>query len=216
VKIGIVGAGNIGATLARRLTALGHDVSVANSRGPETLQELVAETGARAASITDVARDAELVIVAIPEKAVSGLPKGILDRTAPGAPVVDTGNYYPDRYGRIEAIERGMTESRWVSDQLGRPVVKAFNVMRAQHLLELGKPAGSPGRIALPVAGDDQNTKRVVRDLIDELGFDSVDGGTIDESWRQQPGSPVYAADLDARDAADALRKATPIRPDRA
>ena len=114
------------------------------------------------------------------------------------APIVDTGNYYPARDGRIDPIESGVAESRWVSEQLGRPVVKAFNNIRAQHLLELGKPAGSPGRIALPVAGDDPKPKRTVMELVDALGFDPIDAGTIDESWRQQPGTPVYAADLDA------------------
>ena len=214
MKVGIIGAGNIGATLTRRLTALGHQVAVANSRGPATLSELSAETGAVAVDAGEVAEGADLVIVTVPQKAVPLLPEGILDGAAAGAPVVDTGNYYPARDGRIEAIESGMTESRWVSEQLGRPVVKAFNTIQAQHLLELGKPAGSPGRIALPVAGDDPDSKRVVMGLVDELGFDPVDAGTIDESWRQQPGKPVYAADLDAIGVTRALAEASPERPD--
>ena len=107
-----------------------------------------------------------------------------------------------------------MTESRWVSDQLGHPVVKAFNGIRAQHLLELGKPAGSPGRIALPVAGDDPYTKRIVMRLIDELGFDPVDAGPIDGSWRQQPGTPVYAADLDTAGVTKDVAEASPERPE--
>jgi predicted dinucleotide-binding enzyme len=214
VKIGIIGAGNIGATLTRRLTALGHQVAVANSRGPETLAELADETGATAVSVDEVANGANLVIVTIPQKAIPLLPEGILDGAAPAAPIVDTGNYYPARDGRIDPIESGVAESRWVSDQLGRPVVKVFNNIRAQHLLELGKPAGSPGRIGLPVAGDDPDVKRTVMDLVNGLGFDPIDAGTIDESWRQQPGTPVYAADLDAAGVTRALAEAAPERPE--
>ena len=212
VKIGIIGAGNIGATLTRRLSALGHRVAVANSRGPETLADLVRETGATAVSVEEAAQGADLVIVTIPQRAIPLLPKRTLDRAAAGAPVVDTGNYYPARDGRIDTIESGMAESRWVSEQLAHPVVKAFNTIRAQHLLELGKPAGSPDRIALPVAGDDADGKRIVMRLVDELGFDPVDAGTIDESWRQQPGTPVYAADLDAAGVRKALAAARPER----
>jgi len=214
VKIAIIGAGNIGGALTRRLTALGHQVAVANSRGPETLTDLADETGATAVSVDEVAEGADLVIVTIPQKAIPLLPEGILGGAATAAPIVDTGNYYPTRDGRIDPIESGVAESRWVSEQLGHPVVKAFNNIRAQHLLELGKPAGAPGRIALPVAGDDPNTKRTVMELVDALGFDPIDAGTIDESWRQQPGTPVYAADLDAAGATRALAEASPERPE--
>ncbi len=214
MKIGIIGAGNIGGNLTRRLTALGHDVSVANSRGPETLADLAAETGATAVRNTDAAKGAEIVIVTVPEKAVPDLPAGLLEGMAPGAVVVDTGNYYPrQRDGRIDEIETGMTESRWVEKQLGHPVVKAFNGIYAAHLLTHGKPAGTPGRIALPVAGDDEAAKQVVIDLLDQLGFDGVDAGGLDDSWRQQPGRPVYGADLDAEGVRRALAQATPQRP---
>jgi predicted dinucleotide-binding enzyme len=212
MRIGIIGAGNIGGNLTRRLAALGHEVVVANSRGPQTLEDLAEETGATVALAAVAAGGAELVIVTIPERAIPLLPAGILDSAEPGAPIVDTGNYYPQRDGRIAEIEDGMTESRWVSNQLGRPVVKAFNGIRAQHLLEGGRPPGAPGRIALPVAGDDPEAKAIVMRLVDELGFDPVDGGDIDQSWRQQPGTPVYAADLDAAGVRDALRQASPDR----
>ena len=214
MKIGIVGAGNIGGNLTRRLTALGHEVRVANSRGPQTLTELAAETGATAVDVREAADGAEIVIVTIPEKNVPNLPAGFLDGAAPGAVVVDTGNYYPQqRDGRIDAIEAGTTESRWVQTQLGHPVVKAFNGIYAAHLLTHGKPAGTPGRIALPVAGDDEAAKQVVIDLLDQLGFDGVDAGGLDDSWRQQPGRPVYGADLDAEGVRRALAQATPQRP---
>ncbi|MHB1225281.1 MAG: NADPH-dependent F420 reductase, partial [Gemmatimonadaceae bacterium] len=207
-------AGQIGGTLTRRLTALGHDVSVANSRGPETLADLAASTGARAVTVSEAARGKDVVIVTIPENHVTQLPRDLFDGVDAGTVVVDTGNYYPQqRDGAIDAIEAGATESGWVAEQLGRPVVKAFNNIYASHLLERGRPAGSPGRIALPVAGDDDAAKAVVMDLMDQLGFDPVDAGGLDRSWRQQPGSPVYTADLDADGVRRALAAASPERP---
>jgi predicted dinucleotide-binding enzyme len=201
MKIGIIGSGHIGGTLTRRLTALGHDVTVANSRGPESLEALAQETGATAGTREDAIKDADLVVIAIPMKAVPGLPD------LRGKVVVDADNYYPSRDGRIDAIEGGMTSARWTAEQTGATVVKAFNTIMAQHLLENGVPKGRPGRIAIPVAADDADAKRTVMELVDALGFDAVDGGGLDDSWRQQPGTPVYVADLDA-DAARAGLKA--------
>ena len=149
--------------------------------------------------------------MSIPEKAIRDLPRDLFagdDHVV----VVDTGNYYPQRDGYIAAIEDGTPESQWVSQQLGRPVVKAFNTIYSKHLLERGKGADQSGRIALPVAGDDVNAKRVVLKLIDQLGFDGVDTGSLTESWRQQPGTPVYGTDL-GRDAAErALSSASRTR----
>jgi hypothetical protein len=214
MRISIIGAGHIGGTLVRRLTALGHDVSVANSRGPETLASLAAETGATAVTIADAPRRGDVIIVTIPERSIAELPAGLFDGLPEHVVIVDTGNYYPQqRDGRIEAIESGTTESRWVAQQLGHPVVKAFNNIYAQHLLQRGEPAGTPGRIALPVAGDDPAAKAVVMRLIDELGFDAVDAGGLDDSWRQQPGTPVYGADADADGVRRALAEARPARP---
>jgi len=213
MKIGIIGAGHIGGTLTRRLTALGHEVSIANSRGPQTLADLARETGAKPVTVEQAAHAGEVVIVTIPEKNIVRLPAGLFDGVPADVVVVDTGNYYPQqRDGRIDAIENGITESRWVSQQLGRPVVKAFNNIYANHLLERGKPKGAPGRIALPVAGDDTRGKDVVIGLIEELGFDGVDAGGLDESWRQQPGTPVYTTDLDAEGVRRALANAKPER----
>src|SRR5262249_30080458 len=150
-----------------RLSALGHEVFVANSRGPETLAGLAAETGATAVSVAEAARVGELVVVTIPEASVRNLPKELFAGVPQEVVVVDTGNYYPrQRDGRIDEIEAGMPESRWVERQLGRPVVKAFNNIYARHLLELGRPAGTPGRIALPVAGDGPTAKAVVLRLV--------------------------------------------------
>jgi 8-hydroxy-5-deazaflavin:NADPH oxidoreductase len=210
MKIGIIGAGRIGGTLTRRLTALGHEVSVANSRGPETLADLAAETGAKPVSVQDAARFGEVVVVTIPQKNIPDLPRDLFLGVPESVVVVDTGNYYPrQRDGRIDGIEAGLTESRWVAQQLNRPVIKAFNNIYAEHLLKLGKPKGAPGRIALPAAGDDERAKAIVLQLIDELGFDGVDSGRLDESWRQQPGTPVYAKDFDAAGVRRALSEAS-------
>jgi 8-hydroxy-5-deazaflavin:NADPH oxidoreductase len=213
MKIGIIGAGQIGGTLARRLTMLGHEVSIANSRGPETLADLARETGAKPVTVEEAARAGEVVIVTIPMKNIPRLPAGLFDGVPAEVVVVDTGNYYPQqRDGRIDEIEEGLTESRWVSERLGRPVVKAFNNIYARHLLERGKPKGAAGRIALPVAGDDRRAKEVIIRLLDQIGFDGVDAGSLDESWRQQPGTPVYGTDLDATGVRTALAQATPER----
>ncbi|MEV4921154.1 NAD(P)-binding domain-containing protein [Streptomyces tirandamycinicus] len=215
MKIGIIGAGNIGGNLTRRLTALGHDVSVANSRGPHTLTALAEETGATPADAKDAARDAELVVVTVPLKRVPDLPTGLFEGAADGVVVIDTGNYYPrERDGRIAEIEDGgLTESRWTERHVGHAVIKAFNGTYAQDILERPRPAGDPERMALPVAGDDERSKRVVRALIDELGFDTVDAGGIDDSWRQQPGTPVYGLRAGAEAVGKALAEASPERP---
>lgn len=209
MNIGIIGAGNIGGNLTRRFSELGHNVYVANSRGPESLADLAAETGATPVSVSEAAQRGDVVIVTIPEKNIPDLPRDLFAGVSDKVVVVDTGNYYPQqRDGRIAGIEEGMTESRWVSQQLGRPVVKAFNNIYAAHLLSAGKPAGTPGRIALPVAGDDDRAKGVVIQLLDELGFDGVDAGGLDESWRQQPDTPVYGTDFDAAGVRRALANA--------
>ena len=213
MKIGIIGTGEIGSTLTRHFTRLGHDVVIANSRGPETLAELARETGARAVQASEVPRGRDLVVVTIPEDKVPELPRGLFRNIRPNPIVVDTGNYYPrERDGKIEGIENGLPESRWVEQQLGHPVIKAFNNMNFEHLAHRGKPPGTPGRIALPVSGDDPKAKQVVMELVNHMGFDAVDAGGLDESWRQQPGTPVYDGDFDAEGVRRALAQARPER----
>jgi predicted dinucleotide-binding enzyme len=209
MKIGIIGTGNIGGALTRRLRKLGHDVKIANSRGPESLAGLAKETGATPVTVEDAVRDRDLIIVTIPEKNIPDLPRGLFKDVPKETIVVDTGNYYPkQRDGTLAEIEAGLPESQWVAQQLGRPVVKVFNNIYAKHLYDLGRPKGAPDRIALPVAGDDPKTKAVVMRLVDDLGFDPVDAGTLEESWRQQPGTPVYAKDFDAAGVHRALKEA--------
>jgi hypothetical protein len=166
------------------------------------LAALAAETGATAATADQAARARDVVIIAVPEKAVPQLPRDIL--AASSAIVVDTGNYYPSRDGRLAEIEDGLAESAWVARVLGVPVVKAFNNIVAPSLATRGVPAGTPGRVCLSVAGDDPRAKEAVLGLIDALGFDGIDAGSLADSWRQQPGSPAYCRDLDA----DGLRAA--------
>ncbi|KAB8122392.1 NADP oxidoreductase [Komagataeibacter medellinensis] len=213
MKIGIIGAGQIGGTLACKLVALGHSVSIANSRGPQTLAALATQSGAHAATVADAVKGADLIVVTIPEKNIPALGHAPFAHVSPEVVVVDTCNYYPrQRDGRIAAIEDGMPESVWMAQHIGRPVIKAFNNIYARHLLENGRPAGTPGRIALPVAGDDARAKKVVMEMVDALGFDPVDAGPLAGSWRQQPGTPVYCADLDADGVRHALAQARPER----
>ena len=199
MRIGVIGAGSMGAILARHFAKLGHHVSIANSRGPETLTALAAEIGATPVSVVEAVKAGEIVVIAIPTKAVADLPRGLFANVAGSVVVIDIGNYHPElRDGRIDAIDRGVPDSQWVAQQIGRPVIKAFNNIFANSLLEKGVPMGTKGRIALSVAGDSLDAKAAVLRLVDELGFDPVDGGDLDNSWRQQPGTPAYCRDLEA------------------
>jgi predicted dinucleotide-binding enzyme len=207
MDIGIIGSGHIGGTLARLFTAAGHDVVIANSRGPDTLAGLVDEVGGglRAATVDEAARFGEVVVVAIPVKAVEDLPP---DPFA-GKIVVDANNYYPGRDGQYESLDTDATTStEMLAAHLpGARVVKAFNTMN-YRLLDSGGRTDAPAdeRLAIFLAGDDAEAKAVVAGLIEELGFARVDtGGLADGGRRQQPGTPVYGADLTAAQARDAL-----------
>jgi predicted dinucleotide-binding enzyme len=205
MRIGIIGAGSMGGILARHLARLGHHVSMANSRGPESLTALAAGIGATPVSVVDAAKAGEIVILAIPTKAVADLPRGLFAKVPGRVVVIDIGNYHPElRDGRIDAIDRGMPDSQWVAQQIGYPVIKAFNNIFAKSLLEKGVPRGTRGRIALSVAGDSLDARAVVLRLVDDLGFDPVDNGDLANSFRQQTGTPAYCKDLDAA----ALRRA--------
>src|SRR5579875_1003490 len=215
MNIGIIGAGNIGSALAYRLVELGHEVVISNSRGPETLGDVVADTGATAVSVWDAAHGRDVVVITIPQCRVPDLPDDLFDGVPDDVVVVDTNNYYPrTRDGRISAIEDGMTETRWVAEQVGRPgIVKAFNNIHAARIRDRGRPAGAPDRLALPYSGDDEHAKRTVAALIDALGFDPVDAGSLDDSWRQQPATPSYGAELTENVLRAALAAAARSRP---
>ncbi|MDF7815620.1 NADPH-dependent F420 reductase [Hymenobacter sp. YC55] len=203
MNIGIIGAGNIGSALASRFTSLGHTVSIANSRGPETLKDVAEKTGATPVTAQEAARSGEVVVVTIPLKSIPDLPKDLFEGVSDEVVVIDTSNYYPLlRDGQMPEFddESNLTESEWVQQHLGRPVIKVFNNIGSGDLESAGKPAGAPDRIGLPVAGDDATSKQKVMQLVDELGFEPVDAGSLHESWRQQPGTPVYGTNLSASD----------------
>jgi predicted dinucleotide-binding enzyme len=202
MEIGIIGSGNIGSVLAGYLTALGHQVKIANSRGPESLGDLAEKTGAIPVKVAEAAGAKDLVIISIPVKAIVDLPIDIL--SASQAVIVDTGNFYPSRDGQKITIENGLTDSEWVAKVIGHPVIKAFNNIYAASLASKALPAGTENRIALSVAGNDDAEKQAVMKLIDEIGFDAIDGGSLSASWKQQPGTPSYCNDLDK----DALKSA--------
>ncbi len=209
MKIGVIGIGEMGGTLARRWSEKGHQVRVANSRGAEAVRRLADEIGADAADIYGAVEGADVVLLSIPFPAAAKLPHDLFDRAADGVAIIDTGNYYPEvRDLRLAEIDAGMPESVWISQQLGRPVLKAFNSILFHSLSELGKPEGSPDRLAVPVAGDDVRTKRIVMELVNEIGFDPVDGGSLEESWRQQPSTPAYCCDYGAAKTREGIKAA--------
>lgn len=195
MKIGILGTGHIGKTLVRTLSAAGHDVKVANSRGPDTIEPDVLSSGARAVTAAEAVVDVDVVILSIPLNRLPGVAPLIASVPAETV-VIDTSNYYPARDGRIEAIEAGQVESLWVSEQLGRPIVKAWNAIGSDSFARKGKPAHSPDRIVIPVAADSDTDRKVGMTLVEDTGFDAFDAGTLADSWRQQPGAPCYCTDL--------------------
>lgn len=192
MNIGMLGTGDIGAVIVKKIRDAGYPVKMANSRGPDSLRELAAKTGAIPASVEEVVQDVDVLFIVLPQKAIPELPKGLLNKAKQETIVIDVGNYYPFRDDQIEEIESGLTDSAWVEKQIGRPVIKVLNSIVSNALAEAGRPAGSKDRVALPISGDDPKAKEIVAQLLDRFGFDSVDAGTIAESWRHQPGSPVY------------------------
>jgi predicted dinucleotide-binding enzyme len=211
MNIGILGVGHIGATLVERLSAAGHDVKVANSRAPETIDAAVLATGARPVWASEAGTDVEVLILSVPfhrladvAPVVASLPSETI--------VIDTSNYYPSRDDRVDAIESGQVESLWVVEQLGRPVIKAWNAIGSDSFARLHGPKGSADRIAIPVAGDDDKGRATAMTLVDDTGFEPYDAGTLAESWRQQPGTPCYCTDLTLAEMPDALAAAEASR----
>jgi predicted dinucleotide-binding enzyme len=192
--VGFIGSGMIGGTVARLSVAAGHQVVLSNSRGPETLKDLVEELGplAIAATGAEAAEAGDLVVVAIPVKAYATLPAGPLA----GQPVLDAGNYYPQRDGQIAEVDDGvLTSSGLLQRDLPQSkVVKVFNNLYYKHLRSLPRPHGAADRSALPIAGDDERAKAAVAAFLDSIGYDAVDAGSLAESWRQDAGSPASGA----------------------
>ncbi|MEE2051331.1 NADPH-dependent F420 reductase [Nocardiopsis tropica] len=207
MRIGIIGAGEIGRTLTRAFSAGGHDVQVANSRGPETIDASALEHGAEAVTAAEAVQGKDVVILSVPFTRIPSLA-GLLATVPDETVVIDTSNYFPHLGGPVEAVEKGQVESLWVAEQLGRPVVKAWNAVLAGTLQTKGVPAGTPGRIALPVAADSPEARRVAMRLVDESGFDPFDAGTLADSWRQQPMTPAYCTELGLEDLGPALEAA--------
>ncbi|PWT76081.1 MAG: hypothetical protein C5B59_07365 [Bacteroidetes bacterium] len=196
MKIGIIGAGQIGASLTRHYAKAGHKVKVTNASGIEKLRGLESETGAKAVLQGDVVNDVDALIISIPFIEIPRLAKALGHSIAANTIIIDTTNYYPIRDGRIEEIEKGMVESVWVSNHLSRTVVKVYNSILAGSLVQAGLPKGSKNRIALPVSGDIEKSKEAIASLVNDSGFDSLDIGKLSDSWRQQPGAPIYCTDL--------------------
>jgi predicted dinucleotide-binding enzyme len=191
MKVGIIGSGNVGGTLVRRFEAAGHDVVVANSRGPRSLTALVEETGATAGTVEEAARDTDIVVLALPLAAVASLPADAFN----GQIVVDADNYFG---GISEIDDTGETSSRWTAKRLpGAIVVKTFNSVFAEDMAT-GATTPDGAVIALPVAADDTLAKQKVMAMLAGLGFDPVDAGGLDDSWRQQPGTPATGRAMDA------------------
>ncbi|BCJ68164.1 NADPH-dependent F420 reductase [Polymorphospora rubra] len=218
--IGLIGSGYIGSTVARLAVAAGHDVVLSNSRGPETLRDLVDELGpkARAGTSADAAEAGDIVVVTVPLKAYRDVPAGPLT----GKVVIDTNNYYPERDGRIAELEDGSTTTgELLQRHLGDArVVKGFNNIFFAHLASLGRPTGTADRTALPIAGDDPAAKQAVVEFLDSIGYDAVDIGPLAENWRTQRDTPVYVTPYgafedpkgtpaDARTIRDAVAAAT-------
>ncbi len=207
MKIGILGTGQIGKTLVRTLCAAGHDVKIANSRGPDTIDVDILASGARAVTSQEAVHDVEAVILSIPFHCLTGVAP-LISALPEDTVVIDTSNYYAFRDGQVDAIENGQIESEWVQEQLGHPIAKAWNAIGSASLAKKGAPKGSTGRIAIPVAADRARDREVAMALVNDSGLDPFDAGPLETSWRLQPGAPAYCTDLTFEEVGPALAAA--------
>ncbi|QNK48904.1 NAD(P)-binding domain-containing protein [Brevibacterium sp. PAMC23299] len=205
MKFGIIGAGTIGSIISKKLVKNGHDVKIADARGIEHLEGK--ELAGTPVLIEDVMTNIEVLIISLPLTALPSI-RNIIEQVGEEVIVVDTSNYYPSRDQKIAEIENGMVESDWVSNQLGKPILKAFNNLLAYTLENEGTPEGTSGRIAMAIAGNDVSQKQIIMDVVNQLGFDTVDSGSLSDSWRQQPGTPAYCTELTKEELTKALEKA--------
>ncbi|MFV8376579.1 NADPH-dependent F420 reductase [Flavobacterium sp. LB1P62] len=206
MKIGIIGTGAIGGTIAKKLANAGHEVKVTNTDEQQVLANKAKELGAIPSTINELVNDVAVIILSVPTTAIPELAKDLFNDLPKNVIIVDTSNYYPFRDGEIEDLKNGKVESVWISEQLGRPVIKAFNNLLAHTLAEAGKNEGQEARIAMAISGDDESSKKVVSSLINDAGFDVVDAGTLSESWRHQPGTPAYCTELNVAELEQALK----------
>jgi len=205
MKIGIIGTGAIGSSIAKKLSVAGHQIKVNSTDRPHDLALKAKELGASAVTIEEVVKDVEVIFLAVPTIAIPSLPKELFKNVPGDAVIVDTSNYYPFRDGEIDEIKKGKVESVWVSEQLGRPVTKAFNNLLAHTLEHLGKAEGEEDRIAMAISGDYESAKKTVSRLVNEAGYDAIDAGSLSQSWRHQPGTPAYCTELNAEELEQAL-----------
>ncbi len=207
MNIGIIGTGAIGSILAKKLSAAGHRVKITNTRSMSELNKIATDLGAEAATIEDVVHGVDAIIFSIPFNAYQNLPENLLQNVPQDVTVMDTSNYYPVRDGELPKL-RNKNESEYISETLRRPIIKVFNNIFAYTLQNRGKAAGEEGRIAISIAGDNEKHKKVAIELVETLGFDTVDGGTLAESWRQEPGTPAYCTELNSAELKHALAEA--------
>lgn len=207
MKIGIIGSGSIGKRLAQQLSNKGHHILITNSRGPSTIN-FANGTSINAVDIENVTSNVDAVILAIPFGKVQDLSKDLFNNLNNDIPVIETTNYHPSRDGIIEEIENGKTHSIWVQEKIGRNVIKAFSSIVAYSLITNGLPKDAARRIALPVSGDSVEEKKITLSLVEDMGFDGYDAGSIAESWRQQPVNPAYCTDLSIYELKKALANA--------
>nr|WP_314896359.1 NAD(P)-binding domain-containing protein [uncultured Flavobacterium sp.] len=205
MKIGIIGTGAIGGTIAKKLVQAGHEVKVFSNGEQHLLEKRAAELGVKPTVIDDITKNVDVVILSVPTISIPQLDKKLFTDISEKVIVVDTSNYYPFRDSEIEELKNGKVESVWISEQIGRPVIKAFNNLLAESLVNGGKETDADDRIAMAISGDDENSKKVVSGLISDVGFDAVDAGTLSESWRHQPGTPAYCTELNVAELKQAL-----------
>lgn len=205
MKFGIIGAGPIGASISKKLVKNGHNVKIADARDIKHLEGK--DIAGTPVNVEEVITNIDILLLSLPLHVMPSI-RHIVDQVGDEVIIADTSNYYPFRDNEIEEIENGMVESVWVSKQLERPIIKAFSNQLAYTLENKGTPEGTTGRIAMAIAGDNPAQKQLIIDVVNELGFDAVDSGSLNDSWREQPGTPAYCTELTKEELIEVLKKA--------
>ena len=205
MKVSIIGTGSIGGTVAKKLVKAGYKVSIANSRGKSAVEKFAGEIGAEPRDLESISKNAEILIISIPFGAIPKLPKDIFLKLPKSSIVIDTSNYYSEV--RKEEFDESKPESVWVSEQIGRKVIKTFNNMLAYSLENLGKDKNEKNRLCIQIAGDDEEQKKIVKKLINDCGFDPYDNGNLENSRSQQPNSAGYCCDYTCEELKEVKKK---------